>query len=338
MTTTTTTPALADLDKLTRWDANIPMGRVEACTDGRFYKLEDVQTLVRRAAQPVAPVQDVLTPLDYRAQGREEALAIILAERPEDPFSECIGWSNPVGPDDEGGNYWKEAALRELLHIGDSKHDAYDRAEAAYWEALGRSDEAKRELLFAQQAPFYQPLHDFLSMHEAWDLMGDLKRAATPSPQIAEVAEDDIEGLMHKHELIGVAGDNPNLEANLIRFARDAIAASRRAESSTTIAHRAGVIPEGVSNAEYWRQQAAEASARVLVLKRALAAQPAEGAGQAGQVAKYTTTVGESGEYELRADGRVIGEIYRSDFAQKVLDALRATERAAAPAEAKGSK
>ncbi|WP_137171400.1 hypothetical protein [Massilia sp. HP4] len=118
-----------------------------------------------------------LTPLDYRAQGREEALAVILGQSSEDPFSDCIGWSKSGAPEDEGGTYWKDDELRALLHIGDRKHDAYDRAEAAYWEALGRKDEAARELLFAQQAPFYKPLHDFLSKHEAWDLMGDLKRA-----------------------------------------------------------------------------------------------------------------------------------------------------------------
>lgn len=132
---------------------------------------------VARASLAAKAEAPALTPLDYRAQGREEALAIILAESAEDPFSECTGWSKSGAPDDEGGAYWKEDELRALLHIGDRTHDAYDRAEAMYWEALGRKDEAARELLFAQQAPFYKPLHDFLSKHEAWDLMADLKRA-----------------------------------------------------------------------------------------------------------------------------------------------------------------
>jgi hypothetical protein len=129
------------------------------------------------------------TPLDYRAQGREEALAIILAESAEDPFSDCIGWSNPVGPDDEGSNYWKEDKLRELLHIGDRKHDAYDRAEAAYWDALGTKEEAEREMRMVESAPFYKPLNDFLSKHQAWDLMADLKRAAPAVPAQAEQVE-----------------------------------------------------------------------------------------------------------------------------------------------------
>jgi hypothetical protein len=129
-----------------------------------------------------AAIAGGLTPLDYRAQGREETLAIILAQSAEDPFSECIGYSHSGAPDDEGGCYWEEEKLRALLHIGDRTHDAYDRAEAAYWEALGRKDEAQREMLFVEQAPFYKPLHDFLRKHEAWDLMGDLKRAASQSP------------------------------------------------------------------------------------------------------------------------------------------------------------
>lgn len=151
------------------------------------------------AASPVVRAQSeesarppMLSPLDYRAQGREEALAIILAESAEDPFSEYIGWSKSGAPEDEGDSHWKEDKLRELLHIGDRTHDAYDRAEGAYWEALGRKDEAARELLFAQQAPFYKPLHDFLSKHEAWDLMADLKRPAAGAQQAHAGADEAL--------------------------------------------------------------------------------------------------------------------------------------------------
>lgn len=35
------------------------------------------------------------------------------------------------------------------------------------------------------------------------------------------VSDSELEKLMHKHGLIGVAGDNPKLEAKLINFARD---------------------------------------------------------------------------------------------------------------------
>jgi len=151
------------------------------------------------SVSPAAQAVEALTPLDYRAQGREEALAIILAESAENPFSDYTGWARSRAPDDEGGAYWKEDELRKALHIGDRKHDAYDRAEAAYWQALGEKDEAKRELLFVRQAPFYEPLHDFLAKHEAWDLMGDLKRAsaAAQAQQAAPAATvlENIQGV-----------------------------------------------------------------------------------------------------------------------------------------------
>lgn len=129
----------------------------------------------RAPSLPHVAMPEQLTPLDYRAQGREEALAIILAESAEDPFAECIAY------DSEGDCYWDEDKLRALMHIGDKKHDAYDRAEAAHWDALGHKEEAEREMLLVQKAPFYKPLTDFLAKHEAWDLMGDLKRAAQPA-------------------------------------------------------------------------------------------------------------------------------------------------------------
>jgi hypothetical protein len=40
------------------------------------------------------------------------------------------------------------------------------------------------------------------------------------------LTDDIIEALMHKHDLIGVAGDNPNWEAKLLNFARGVIATS----------------------------------------------------------------------------------------------------------------
>lgn len=141
-----------------------------------------------------ARAPQLLTHLDYRAQGREEALAIILGQDAEDPFAECIR-SSPSGDSGDYSTEWDENKLRELLHIGDSKYDAFGRAEAMYYEAQGHKSEAEREKLFVAQAPFYQPLHDFLSKHQAWDLMGDLKRAAGQAPQSAEVDVDALRSL-----------------------------------------------------------------------------------------------------------------------------------------------
>lgn len=137
------------------------------------------------AAPVAAAPAETLTPLDYRAQGREEALAIILAEDPENPFADHTH-SYQIADTGDYGTEWDEKALRELLHIGDRKHDAFDRAEAAYWDALGTKEEAEREMLFVKQAPFYEPLHAFLAKHEAWDLMGDLKRATAPAAPVVK--------------------------------------------------------------------------------------------------------------------------------------------------------
>jgi hypothetical protein len=58
-----------------------------------------------------------------------------------------------------------------------------------------------------------------------------LKEAAHAAPvsdQVAgEPSEDSLEALMHEHNLIGVAGDDPRLEARLLAYARAAIAADR---------------------------------------------------------------------------------------------------------------
>jgi hypothetical protein len=135
-----------------------------------------------QATQPEAAPS--LTPLDYRAQGREEALAVILALDAETQFDDFVS-SSALGDSGDYTTHWDEDALRELLNIGDRTHDAFGRAEAAYWEALGHKDEANREMLLVEQAPFYKPLSEFLSNHKAWDLLADLKSVA-PAPVVAE--------------------------------------------------------------------------------------------------------------------------------------------------------
>lgn len=140
-------------------------------------------TALAAIAQPAVHGEaEVLSPLDYRAQGREEALAIILAEDPEDPFAECTS-SSANGDCGDYSTHWDEDALRALLAIGDRTHDAYDRAEAAYYDAIGMKDSARWEMNMVERAPFYKPLTEFLSKHKAWDLMASLKRAALfPAP------------------------------------------------------------------------------------------------------------------------------------------------------------
>jgi hypothetical protein len=206
-------------------------GRRENCTScdetgRRWAQLDNEELEAALAAKAEVPA---LTPLDYRAQGREEALAVILGQSSEDPFSDCIGWSKSGAPEDEGGTYWKEDELRKLLHIGDARHDAFGRAEAAYWEAMGRSDEAKREMLLVEQAPFYKPLSEFLSKHHAWDLMADLKRAqqaAAPGSAYLAAELDPAEPVYKVSDFAPSAPSAPGTPAlaeacALLRTARD---------------------------------------------------------------------------------------------------------------------
>jgi hypothetical protein len=53
---------------------------------------------------------------------------------------------------------------------------------------------------------------------------------AAQATQAQPQDEQAIENLMHKHGLIGVAGDNPQLEARLLAFARDAATQAERAQ------------------------------------------------------------------------------------------------------------
>jgi hypothetical protein len=153
-------------------------------------------TDVERAMEAeIAALRAAPSALDYRAQGREEALAVILAQSPESPFGDCIGWGTSGAPDDDGDSYWKEDKLRALLHIDDSKHDAYDRAEAAYYDSMGRKEEAERMMRMVESAPLFKPLHDFLAKQEsveAWELMRMLQIAAHPSPENGAVASSNL--------------------------------------------------------------------------------------------------------------------------------------------------
>jgi len=207
-----------------------PIGELQAAA--RQEKLEEAVRGWTAGAQEGE--QSALTPLDYRAQGREEALAIILAEDPEDPFSECTR-TGANGDAGDFSTYWNEDRLRELLHIGDRKHDAYDRAEAAYWDAQGRKDEAEREMRLVERAPFYKPLSDFLSKHEAWDLMASLKCVTAPSSTDASAQADDQQFDRQAERRISEAGlggsaINPNAISMLDIFEDDASAQAAQAD------------------------------------------------------------------------------------------------------------
>lgn len=177
-TRTPATPSASDTDALPQLPEPctqvLPTGWIRYTPDQmRAYVLAD-----RAARAGTGSVGgEGLSPLDYRAQGREEVLGVILALDAETQLDDFVS-SSALGDSGDYTTDWNEDKLRELLHIGDRKHDAYDRAEAAYWEAKGHLTDAKCEMLMVEQAPFYRPLSDFLSKHKAYDLMASLKSAA----------------------------------------------------------------------------------------------------------------------------------------------------------------
>lgn len=150
----------------------------------------DLRVLLEAAAlaSPVAQPQDELTPLDYRAQGREEALAIILEQEAEEALADCTR-SSAIADTGDYSTSWDEDKLRELLNIGDRKHDAFGRAEEAYWEAQCHKYDAELAMRMVERAPYFQRLHDVLAKHQEWDLLGDLQAArATPSQDAAWIS------------------------------------------------------------------------------------------------------------------------------------------------------
>ena len=83
--------------------------------------------------------------LEARAQGRAEALAIILgleAETGLDDYADSI----PPGPAGEWGTAWNEEKLSELLRADDSAWSLLQEAEGEYWHNLGLREDAERML------------------------------------------------------------------------------------------------------------------------------------------------------------------------------------------------
>ncbi len=106
--------------------------------------LQSLEPLIRRLASgggaKVPVPQDVM---EARAQGRAEALAIVLGLDAEEGLSEYTD-SVPPGPDGEWGTQWNEAKLRELLRADDTAWSLLQEAEGEYWHNLGLREEAQR--------------------------------------------------------------------------------------------------------------------------------------------------------------------------------------------------
>lgn len=97
-------------------------------------------------ARPVVIAPKVAVPKDVmeaRAQGRSEALAIILGLDAESGLDEYAD-SFPCGDTGDYSAEWNEEKLRELLRADDAAYSLLQEAEGHYWEQLGYSEEAKR--------------------------------------------------------------------------------------------------------------------------------------------------------------------------------------------------
>lgn len=92
----------------------------------------------RYTPQPVP--QDIM---EARAQGRAEALAILLQQSAEDFEHDYIG-SHSIGCTGDYGSHWVEDKLRELFRADDTAWSLMQVAEGEYWHNLGLREEAER--------------------------------------------------------------------------------------------------------------------------------------------------------------------------------------------------
>ncbi|MBY0238106.1 MAG: hypothetical protein K2X55_02220 [Burkholderiaceae bacterium] len=188
------TPDDWDSDYKSMWQKRQLAGRNLA-----IMKRYAAQLRAALAAQPAAPVEPSAENVrKYRAQGRAEALDIILALCAETGLEDYTEWSANGDAGDHSGN-WDERKLRELLHVEDDAYAAFDKAEAAYWEYLGHKDEADRAKTFAENMHSSGRIREVLEKAGEWDLMAQLCW-----PDAAPVANaekvDDFENL-HKKQV-----------------------------------------------------------------------------------------------------------------------------------------
>lgn len=83
---------------------------------------------------PAAPVVARSEILAARAEGRAEAVALIMGMDVEDPLSHCAIGSGPCPATGEYDTHWDEAKLREAFKADDLLFDMQARAEMAFYE------------------------------------------------------------------------------------------------------------------------------------------------------------------------------------------------------------
>ena len=96
-----------------------------------------------QASAPVATDERAL--LAARAEGRAEAVLMIMAEDPEDCLNDCMVGSGPCPASGEYDTHWDEEKLRAKFSAGDSTINMETKAEMAYYEYLGARMELEYE-------------------------------------------------------------------------------------------------------------------------------------------------------------------------------------------------
>src|SRR3989337_2258057 len=91
--------------------------------------------VTKAARQPVAAAEVGESILKARAEGRAEAMQIIMNRSAEDCMDECIG--NSRGFDGEWDAHWKEDKLRELFRVDD-----------VVWSLIGETQSKLDKLLW----------------------------------------------------------------------------------------------------------------------------------------------------------------------------------------------
>lgn len=108
--------------------------------------IRDLRAAIELAQAPSAPVApDERALLAARAEGRAEAVLMIMAEDPEDCLNDCMVGSGPCPASGEYDTHWDEEKLRAKFKTGDNTINMETKAELAYYEYLGARMELEYE-------------------------------------------------------------------------------------------------------------------------------------------------------------------------------------------------
>ena len=172
--------------------------RAESCGDcarvtiyGDAVKARDAEIADLRAALAAGVAAAPAEILKHRAEGRAEALAILLDEDPEIPLEAYTPSRADGGDSGEYNTYWDEPKLRALFHVDDATYSAFDKAEAEFHHYIGLQDEARYANNFATNMNSSGKVRDVLEKSGEYDLLAQLLRDP-PSCQECQAREAAI--------------------------------------------------------------------------------------------------------------------------------------------------